>query len=166
MAWLPEGFVHPERAEIAVGTRAGAVPLYLHLRPIRADDVELDLIAVSGSRERLFEVYGASWGWPPAVLSEADDRADLEYHEDEMRAGSSFNYALFDEAETALLGCVYIDPADEGEAHEIDAVVSWWVVDELLGSEAEAAVDEFVPRWLASVWPLPRIRFGVSGPAQ
>jgi hypothetical protein len=39
-----------------------------------------------------------------------------------------------------------------------DAEVSWWVVDRLVGSDAERALDELVPRWLAADWPLRRPR--------
>jgi hypothetical protein len=41
------------------------------------------------------------------------DREDLAHHEDEIAAHITFNYAVLDEGETELLGCVYIDPADD-----------------------------------------------------
>lgn len=138
-SWLPAGFVHPERVELATGH---------HLRPIRAADVDIDYPAVMGSRERLWERYGAAWGWPPATMTLEQDREDLARHEAEIAAHESFNYAVLDAEETALLGCVYIDPPGEGA----DPVVSWWVVDELLGSDLERALDAFVPRWLADEW--------------
>ena len=72
------------------------------------------------------------------------------------RAHESFNYALFDAGETELLGCVYIDPPAKAGA---DAEVSWWVVDKLVGSEVEDALDELVPRWLAEEWPLKAPRY-------
>ncbi|GAB7190882.1 hypothetical protein NUM3379_15890 [Kineococcus sp. NUM-3379] len=142
MPWLPEDFRHPERVELPTGH---------HLRPIRADDVGLDMPAVTGSRERLWALYGEAWGWPPEGMTHEQDRADLARHEAEIAAHESFNYALFDEGETALLGCVYVDPTRK-EGH--DAEVSWWVVDELAGSDVEAALDELVPRWLGEAWPL------------
>ena len=58
--------------------------------------------------------------------------------------------------ETELLGCVYIDPTDKPGA---DADISWWVVDECVGTDLETALDEFVPRWVAEVWPLERPRY-------
>jgi hypothetical protein len=57
MPWLRDGFISPQRVELATGD---------HLRPIRADDVDIDYRAVMGSRERLWELYGEAWGWPPA----------------------------------------------------------------------------------------------------
>src|SRR5687768_7277242 len=103
MPWLPTDFVHPVRVDLATGH---------HLRPIRGSDVDLDYPAVMASRERLWATYGEAWGWPPAGMTYEQDREDLEHHEVEIEAHESFNYALFDAGETALLGCVYIDPAD------------------------------------------------------
>lgn len=80
------------------------------------------------------------------------DREDLARHEAEIAAHETFNYAVLDEAETELLGCVYIDPPDEGSRAGSDAIASWWVVDQATGTDLERALDEFVPRWLAETW--------------
>ena len=53
MAWLPDDFVHPLRLDLPTGQ---------HLRPIRADDVDLDLPAVMGSQVRLWSIYGRGLG--------------------------------------------------------------------------------------------------------
>src|SRR5829696_1078120 len=120
MGWLPDDFEHPTRVDLTTGH---------HLRPIRGSDVDIDHPAVLGSRERLWSIYGEAWGWPPAAMTVEQDREDLLHHEREIAAHLSFNYALLDAGETALLGCVYVDPAGPEEP-EADAVVSWWVVDE------------------------------------
>jgi RimJ/RimL family protein N-acetyltransferase len=146
--WLPTDFRHPLRVELRTGH---------HLRPISPDDTELDLVAVMSSQERLYSVYGRAWGWPPPTMTAEQDREDLQHHADEMEAHQSFNYALFDNDETALLGCVYIDPPEKvGDA---DAEISWWVVDSCVGTAVEAALDELVPRWVAEEWPLTRPRY-------
>src|SRR3954467_11515402 len=113
LSWLPDDFAHPERVDLPTGH---------HLRPIRADDVDIDFPAVMGSRERLWAKYGEAWGWPPATLSYEADREDLVRHEAEIAAQETFNYAVLDEAETELLGCVYIDPADEACPPGSDAI--------------------------------------------
>ena len=141
--WLPAGFRHPTRVEVPFGH---------HLRPISAEDTDLDMVAVMGSRDRLWSIYGAAWGWPPADMTHDDDRADLARHAAEMETHESFNYALFDTDETALLGCVYIDPPDEESPPGSDAVASWWLVDQAVGTDLEAALDDFVPRWLTETW--------------
>jgi hypothetical protein len=143
MPWLPDDFAHPERADLPTGH---------HLRPIRAADTEIDYPAVMGSRERLWAKYGEAWGWPPEAMTLEADRDDLAHHEAEIAAHETFNYAVLDEGETELLGCVYIDPPDDRSPEGADAVASWWVVDKAAGTELERALDDFVPHWLAETW--------------
>ncbi|MFD9596304.1 GNAT family N-acetyltransferase [Kitasatospora sp. NPDC059973] len=148
MNWLPDDFVHPVLVPLPGGGH--------HLRPIREADAPLDYPAVMGSRERLWTLFGPAWGWPAATMTYEADQADLLRHEKEIAAHQSFNYALFDTAETALLGCVYVDPPERAGA---DAEISWWVVDELVGSGVERALDALVPEWIAADWPFGRPRF-------
>jgi len=143
MAWLPADFVHPEQVDLPTGH---------HLRPIRESDVGIDYPAVMGSRVRLWDKYGAAWGWPPSDMTVQEDQNDLARHEREIAARETFNYAILDEAETELLGCVYIDPPEGDSPAGTDAVVSWWVVDDQVGGALERALDGFVPRWLADAW--------------
>ncbi len=151
--WLPPSFIHPVRVDVAEG---------FHLRPIRGDDVDLDMVAVMGSRERLWTLYGDAWGWPPATMTHEQDREDLERHFVEVQAHQSFNYALFDDAETELLGCVYIDPPPDDSS---DAEVSWWVVDSMVGSPLDEALTLFVPRWLRDAWPFATWSYLLAGQA-
>jgi hypothetical protein len=55
----------------------------------------------------------------------------------EIAARETFNDAILDERETALLGCIYIDPPEEGSPPGTDAVASWWVVDDAVGTDLE-----------------------------
>jgi hypothetical protein len=115
MEWLPRGFTHPERVDLATGH---------HLRPIREADVDIDYPAVMGSRERLWAMYGEAWRWPPETMTYEEDRIDLARHEAEIAARESFNYAVLVEDETKLLGCIYVDPPDERSPPDTRAVVS------------------------------------------
>jgi hypothetical protein len=54
-----------------------------------------------GSRERLRVKYGEAWGWPPATMTEEQDR---ERHEREVVAHETFNYAARSADESRLLG--------------------------------------------------------------
>ena len=146
MSWLPTGFVHPTRVPVGADH---------HLRPILASDAELDMPAVMGSQPRLWSSYGEAWGWPPPTMTLEQDREDLLHHEREIAAHESFNYALFDEPETELIGCVYIDPPEKAGA---DAEVSWWVREEYVGSRVEALLDGLVPGWLHEDWPFRAVR--------
>jgi len=139
MGWLPDGFQTPQRVDLPSGH---------HLRPIRADDVDIDYPAVMNNREKLWAKYGDAWGWPPAHMTHEGDREDLKHHEDEIAAQITFNYAALNEDESALLGCVYIDPPDDRSPEGSGAVVSWWA----LHPELEKALDDFVPRWLEDTW--------------
>jgi len=150
MAWLPDDFVHPLRVDLPTGH---------HLRPIRESDVAIDYPAVMGSRERLWAKYGEAWGWPAATMSYEADRVDLARHEAESAAHQTFNYAVLDEGETALLGCVYIDPPGASSPPGSDAVASWWVVDAAAGTELEHALDAFVPAWLRAPWGFRSVHF-------
>lgn len=145
--WLPESFVPPTRVELTSGH---------HLRPIRADDIDLDYPAVMGSRARLFSIFGRAWGWPPATLTYEEDLNELVRHAKEMTTLTSFNFAVFDRDETALLGCVYVDPPEKAGA---DAEVSWWVVDSEVGGALDRALVDEVPDWIASAWPFRAPRF-------
>ncbi len=145
--WLPSDWQHPKHVPLANGH---------HLRPIRPDDTELDMLAVMGSQERLWSIFGEVWGWPPATMTAEQDREDLTRHAHEMQANESFNYGLFDADETELLGCVYIDPAEKTGA---GADISWWVSDEHVGTPIESELDQFVPAWIDGAWPLHAPRY-------
>jgi PAS domain-containing protein len=51
------------------------------LRPIRSSDVDIDHLAVMGSRERLWQRHGELWGRPPATLTHEEDKRDRARHE-------------------------------------------------------------------------------------
>jgi hypothetical protein len=112
-----------------------------------------------GSRERLWAKYGEAWGWPPANMTYEADKQDLARHEAEIAAHETFNYALLDEEEAELLGCVYIDPPDPEAPPGTEAVVSWWVVDEAVDTDLQRMLDEFVPRWLTETWGFTSVRY-------
>jgi RimJ/RimL family protein N-acetyltransferase len=145
--WLPANFDHPLRVELPTGD---------HLRPIRETDVDIDYPAVMGSRDRLWTIFGLPWGWPRATMTFAEDQRDLARHEREQNAHESFNYAILDESESRLFGCIYIDPPQKLGS---DADISWWVVDEAVGSTLDNTIAEFVPRWVAQDWPFTQPRF-------
>lgn len=147
MPWLPPDFAHPLRVDVGEAH---------HLRPIRASDVDLDMIAVMGSQQRLWTIFGEVWGWPEPAMTRQQDWADLARHEAETHAHESFNYAFFDDGETAVLGCVYVDPPENAGA---DCEISWWVVDSLVGTAREENLADFVPRWIADAWPFVSPRY-------
>jgi RimJ/RimL family protein N-acetyltransferase len=145
--FLPPTFVPPDRTELATGH---------HIRPIRPSDIDLDYPAVMNSQPRLFEIFGPAWGWPEADTTHEDDLNEIIRHANEMVTLQSFNYAIFDRDETALLGCIYVDPPERVGA---DAEVSWWVVDSEVGGALEATLRDEVPAWIGASWPFVAPRF-------
>jgi len=145
--WLPSDFVPPALVPVPPGH---------HLRPIRASDASIDYVAVMSSRERLWSVFGEPHGWPPESLTFEEDVADLVRHEEEMRELLSFNYALLDDEERYLAGCVYVDPPERVGA---DADISFWVIDRFVGTPLAASLESVVTRWVRDAWPFvePRV---------
>ena len=150
MSWPSADFAHPKRADLPTGH---------HLRPLREADAPIDYPAVMGSRARLWDKFGDAWGWPATTLTYEEDRRDLARHEGENETHEAFVYALLNEPETELLGCLYIDPPEADSPAGSDAVVSWWVVDQKAGSELEAALEEFAPSWLTDTWGFERVHY-------
>ncbi|WP_062522780.1 GNAT family N-acetyltransferase [Demequina silvatica] len=150
-SWLPADYAHPLRE---------AVTADVHVRPISADDLDIDMPAVMGNQAMLWAKYGDEWGWPPADMSAEADRADLARHAREMETHESFNYAILPAGEDRLLGCIYIDPAEPGDdaLEQPAADVSWWVVADAPAGVAEA-VHAFVPAWLDRDWPFATVRY-------
>jgi hypothetical protein len=145
--WLPPTFAHPLRAEVVPG---------VHIRPISPDDTEIDMPAVMGNQQMLWDKYGDAWGWPPTDMTAEEDREDLDRHAREMVTHESFNFAILPSDESALFGCIYIDPAEDGAPLAAD--VSWWVVPDAPAGLADA-LAAFVPAWLASEWPLEKVNY-------
>jgi hypothetical protein len=158
--WLPPAFAHPLRVEIWPG---------VHIRPISPDDTDIDMTAVMGNQPMLWDKYGDAWGWPPTDMTAEEDREDLARHANEMDTHESFNYAILPSDESALWGCIYIDPADadapapdptqpDADASHPAAEVSWWVVPQAPQGLAEE-LREFVPAWLAQGWPFATVQY-------
>ena len=124
------------------GRHCIAVPAAPHL-------AALDHAAVMASWKTLEGLFGPGDPWPPSTLTEAEDEADLAWHEQEFRQGRSFAYSLLEGNQRACLGCVYIYPTASPE-HDAEAYL-WTVV-----TRAEAlrtAVAEEVIQWLEMAWP-------------
>lgn len=136
-----------------------AVPAVLEserfrLRMLTVHDVVKDLDAVMSSRERLWELFGAAWGWPPADLSLEQDLVDIGWHQKEFQLRSSFNYAVMSPDESRLLGCVYIDPSRKAG---VDAEIYYWTRTDELPSGLEDELAGTVRAWIEGEWPFARV---------
>ena len=78
------------------------------LRPIVADDAEMDHAAVMETREHLRLWEQSTWPEDDfTVQANREDLVDLEQHHAEHRA---FTYTVLDPHGTECLGCVYVFP--------------------------------------------------------
>lgn len=146
--WLPADFQHP--------TVVQATP-DVHLRPIRASDVDIDMVAVLGNQEMLWSIYGEAWQWPPATMTREQDEEDLAHHAADMEEHRSFNYAILRSDESELLGCLYIEPIEPDLPAGI-AEVSWWLVGSA-SPELRSRMDRLVPEWIEQDWPFTEVRY-------
>lgn len=140
MRFIPNEFTPPG------STQSGS----FLLRPITIHDVDKDYIAVMGSRDHIWNRFGEEWGWPPADLTHEQDLIDLAWHQKEAQLGSTFNYAIMSLDESALLGCVYLDPPLNSD---IEAEVCYWCIEELYLQGFEEELERFLRMWLINKWP-------------
>ena len=146
MAFLPRDFVIP-------APPAGADFL---LTPLAVEHLVLDYEAVMSSRERLWQLFGQAWGWPPADLTLMQDLVDLGWHQKEFQLRRSFNWAVLRPDRGELLGCCYIDPP---ESEGFDAEAYYWVRSDRVASGLEERVGATFRDWIANAWPFARVAF-------
>ncbi|HEX2313360.1 MAG TPA: GNAT family N-acetyltransferase [Thermomonospora sp.] len=156
MAFLPEDFVVPT---LVAGQR-------FRIRPITVHDLVKDYDAVMSSRERLWERFGASWGWPLPDLSFEQALVDLAWLQKEGQLRRSFTFAVLTADEERLLGRVHIlPPPRSGHADEVDAGVVFWVRSDEEGTGLERELGDFVREWTTVTWPFKNVRYpGVDAP--
>jgi hypothetical protein len=146
VGFLPEDFDVPS---LVAGLR-------FRIRPISVHDVVRDYDAVMSSREKLWDQFGAVWGWPRAGLTLEQDLVDLAWHQKEGELRRSFTYAVLTPDEARLLGCVYIEPPKKVGA---DVDVTFWVRVDEDDSGLEKELEEFVREWLETAWPFESVRY-------
>lgn len=124
------------------------------LRMLSVDDVEKDYEAVMETQAYF---HGLGRTWPRDGFTLAENLADLEMHQREFLAREAFAYTVVAPDESAVLGCLYINPPREGE--NADARVWLWARQ----SEQDKGLDPIlfaeVKRWLAAEWPFETVVF-------
>jgi hypothetical protein len=137
------------------------------LRPIVADDAEIDHAAVMETREylRLWEQST----WPEEDFTVEANRKDLVGLEQRHAAHRAFTYTVLDPAGTESLGCVYIfptsatflakstvTPVGDDEWANVDAVIYFWA----RLSRMETGMDErllaALRAWFTEKWKFAR----------
>ena len=117
------------------------------LRMLSVNDVVKDYDAVMSSADQLRKVWPES-GWPDGLTLE-QDLIDLGWHEKEFQRRRSFAYTVVSLDESAVVGCVYINPTRK---HGYDAEVYLWVRESELGTDPDTRLFDAVNGWLATEW--------------
>jgi hypothetical protein len=126
------------------------------LRPLTVHDLVKDYDAVMSSREHLWDQFGQAWGWPPADLTLEQDLIDLGWHQKEFQLRRSFAYTVVNLSESAVLGCVYIEPT---KRRGYDAVVFLWTRQSELAGGLEKRLYDRVKNWIKTDWPFMSVAF-------
>jgi len=125
------------------------------LEPLGPRHNDSDYVAWSSSIAHIRATPGfAESSWPREMTLQ-ENLSDLERHARDYESRSGFTYTVLDRAGGAVIGCVYIYPAKEGDAG--DARVSSWVTADC------AALDiplwRAVSDWLRDDWPFRRAEY-------
>jgi hypothetical protein len=97
--------------------------------------------------------------WPHEMTPE-ENRRDLELHARHFAERVGFTYTVLDPADGDVIGCVYVYPAEEGDA-EHDASVRSWVRADRAG--LDVALWRAVCDWLEREWPFQRVAYAERG---
>jgi len=124
------------------------------LRMLSVDDVEKDYEAVIESRQLLHSMFGGPWPREGFTLKENLD--DLERHQGEFLNREAFAYTVISLDESRVLGCVYINPAQEIDA---DAIVVMWVRQSEYDRGLDPILFQAVKDWISAVWPFQTVAY-------
>ncbi len=121
------------------------------LRMLSVDDVQKDYEAVMETQAYF---HSLGFDWPRDGFTLAENLADLTAHQREFLNREAFAYTVVSLDESRVLGCVYINPVETGEA---DARVRMWV----RTSEFERGLDPILFRavkdWIETAWPFRKV---------
>ncbi len=91
-------------------------------------------------------------GWPLA-MSVGDNLADLVIHRREFDERVAYVYSVIDPATDDVIGCVYIDPDDTGQA---EMKMTCWT--RLSHAHLYRELHDTVDAWLEAEWPFDSVR--------
>ncbi|MFI5615155.1 hypothetical protein [Amycolatopsis sp. NPDC051903] len=143
------------------------------LRPIVAEDTELDYAAVMETREHLR--LWRQTAWPEDDFTVEANRKDVVDLEQRHAAHRAFTYTVLDPAGTRCLGCVYVFPTSatflanctvipvgDDEWADVDAVIFFWA----RLSQVESGMDErllaALRAWFKDGWKLDKTVYVTS----
>ena len=126
------------------------------LRMLSTEDVDKDYEAVISSAERLRSLFRDGKGWPREDFTVGENLEDLRQHQKEFECREAFAYTVVSLDETAVLGCVYINPSHHGQA---EAEVLMWVRESEYEKGLDSILFQIVEAWLKDKWPFEKVAY-------
>ena len=122
---------------------------------------EADHAAWTSSIEHVRATPGIAEGfgghWPPAAgMTLEENLADLVSHAERSARRVDLAYAVLDQVEGTVVGCVYLKPTREPLAVR---VLSWVTADR---AELDGPLTQVVGDWLLADWPFTSVRYRVG----
>lgn len=143
------------------------------LRPIVADDTEMDYAAVMETREYL-RLWRQST-WPEDDFTVEANRKDLIDLEQRHTAHRAFTYTVLDPDGTRCLGCVYVfptsatflakstvTPVGDDEWVDVDAVIFFWARLSQMASGMDKRLLAALRAWFKDGWKLEKTVYVTS----
>lgn len=143
------------------------------LRPIVADDTEMDYAAVMETREYL-RLWQQST-WPEDDFTVEANRKDLIDLEQRHAAHRAFTYTVLDPDGTRCLGCVYVfptsatflakstvTPVGDDEWVDVDAVIFFWTRLSQMASGMDKRLLAALRAWFKDEWKLEKTVYVTS----
>lgn len=137
------------------------------LRPITADDAEIDFAAVVETREHL-RLWEQST-WPADDFTVEENREDLVGLEQRHSEHRAYTYTVLDPSGTESLGCVYVfpttasfltkaavTPVSGDRWDDVEAVVYFWARLSRMQSGMDGRLLDALREWFARDWKLDR----------
>jgi hypothetical protein len=143
------------------------------LRPIVADDAEMDYAAVMETREYL-RLWRQST-WPEDDFTVEANRKDLVDLEQRHTARRAFTYTVLDPEGSRCLGCVYVfptsatflanstvTPVGDDQWAEVDAVIFFWARLSAMATGMDERLLAALRTWFMDEWKLAKTVFVTS----
>lgn len=123
---------------------------HFRLRMLSVEDVYKDYEAVISSAPRLRALFKQWGGWPRDGFTVQENLEDLRQHQEEFEQRKAFAYTVTRLDESAILGCVYINPSQNSQA---DAEVLMWVRESEFEKGLDSVLFQEIDEWLRKRWP-------------
>ncbi len=132
------------------------------LEPLSAALASEDHAAISASVKRIRHLFGSHNDWPPATLSDAENRADIARHERAFAARQGFTFSLLGRTTGDYRGCFYIKRIKsrldvDHRKRVFDAQAFLWLSESCYSVARDAEAARNLQDWLASAWPFRRV---------